>query len=153
MKLQAIEVEKDLQKLELGEIILFFTGNKSIRLVITENEAPKLVVKLKNEIYIFPLSEKGKAQELFDNSFVITQEIYNNSEKLKSFIENCDIDIRYEFKGANKYIKIDVENDGSFYWIYTNGWNNYYPMKNSFHIQTFKTEKGAKKSLIKYLGL
>jgi hypothetical protein len=153
MKLKAVDVVNDLKELQLGEVCLFSESSKSISLIIRENDTPQIAVKLKKEVHYFSFNERDKAQELFDKSFVITDDIYNNPDKLIDFIMNCEIDVRYRYSDSKRSIIIDTENDGTCYWIYSNGWNNSFPMKNANIIKTFKTEKGARLSLIKYLGL
>jgi hypothetical protein len=153
MHLIAQQVVNDLKTLKLGEVCLFSENNKSISLIIREDNAPRLMVKLKGEAHFFSLSEKDEAQELFDKAFVITDDIYNNPKKLVEFIKSCETGVRYKFSNDKRAIEIDVESDGTFHWIYSNDWRNAYPMKNANCIQTFKTDKGARLSLIKYLGL
>lgn len=154
MKLKAIDVVNDLKELQLGEIYLFFESSKSISLIVRENDTPQIAVKLKKEVHYFSFNERDKAQELFDKSFVINDDIYNNPDKFIDFIMNCEIDVRYRYSDSKRSIAIETEHDdGTFYWSYTNGWNNTYPMKNANYIKTFKTAKGARLSLINYLGL
>jgi hypothetical protein len=154
MKLTAVDVVNDLKELQLGEVCLFSESSKSISLIVRENDTPQIAVKLKKEVHYFSFNERDKAQELFDKSFVITDEIYNNPDKLIDFIMNCEVDVKYRYSDLKRSIQIDSKNDdGCFSWIYSNGWNNTFPMKNANYIQTFKTEKGARLSLIKHLGL
>jgi len=151
MKLKVVDVVNDLKSLELGEVYLFSEYRKSIYLNIREDNTPQLIVKLKNEVYYFSLSEKDKAQELFDKSFVITEDIYKDEEKLKEFILTCDTGVKYKYADGKRSIEIDEESDGTYHWTYSsNGWNKY-PMKNAHFIKTFKTDKGARLNLIKYL--
>lgn len=153
MKLKAVDVVNDLKALELGEVYLFSENSKSISLIIREDNTPQLLVKLKKELHYFSLNERDKAQELFNKAFVITDDIYNDHEKFIEFIKTCEAGVRYKFSDGKRAIEIDIESDGTFHWTYSNGWNNQYPMKNANYIKTFKTDMGARLSLIKYLGL
>ena len=153
MKLTAIDVVKDLKALEIGEVYLFGGSSKSVSLIIREDNTPQLAVKLKGSVHFFSLSEKDKAQELFDKAFVITEDIYNNHEKFIEFIKTCEVGVKYQFSDGKRAIEIDVERDGTYHWTYSNGWHNQFPMKNTNYIKTFKTDMGARRSLIKYLML
>lgn len=153
MKLKAVDVVNDLKALELGEVCLFSEGSKAIYLIIREDNTPQLLVRLRKKLHYFSLNERDKAQDLFDKAFVITDDIYNNHEKFIEFIKTCEVGVRYKFSDGKRAIQIDVESDGTFYWIYSNGWSNQFPMKNAYFIKTFKTDMGARLSLIKYLGL
>lgn len=151
MHLIAQQVTNDLKTLTLGEVFLFSEASKGISLIIREDNSPQLCVRLKKDLHYFTLTERDKAQELFDKAFVITDDIYNNPERLKEFILTCEAGVRYKYSDGKRAICIDVESDGTFHWIYGNGYNNSYPMKNAHFIKTFKTDKGARLNLIKYL--
>lgn len=155
MKLQVIDKSDNLLLLELGRIHLFSSGAKSMYLVISENEPPKILVLLKKSEYFFSLQEKKEAQELYDNAFVVPKEIHQDLEKLKDFILNCETSVLYSFELSEKQFEIDEHSNSEFHWSYK-GLNRYsftYPMRNLTYVQMFKTEKGAKRSLIKYLEL
>lgn len=153
MKLKIENSVPDLKQLELGEVYLFSEHSKSVLLIIREDNSPRIAVSLKNEVHYFSLNERDKAQELYEKSYVITDDIYKDNKKFIDFIKNCVAGVRYKYSDNKQYIEIDIDNDGTFHWTYSNRGINYYPMRNSQYIKTFKTEMGAKLSLIKYLGL
>jgi tetratricopeptide (TPR) repeat protein len=153
MKLTVFESVKDLTALELGEVNLFFDNNKSVSLIIREDNSPQLLVKLKNDLHYFSLNERDKAQELFDKAFVIDSDIYKNNDRFIEFIKNCEAGVRYKLSDGKRSIEIDVKSDGTYSWTYGYEWLHFYPMKNKDYIKTFKTDMGARLSLIRYLNL
>ena len=118
--------------------------------MIKEDSAPQLAVRLKKDVHYFSLNERDKAQELCDKAFVIKDD---DNANLIDFIKTCEAGIRYKFPDGIRAIEIDIEHDGTFCWTYSNGIWNSYPMKNANCVKTFKTDMGARRSLIKYLDL
>jgi hypothetical protein len=154
MHLIAQQTVPDLTKLELGEVRLFSGDSKSVSLVIKEDGAPLIAVKVKKETHYFTLNERAKAQELFDKANVITEEVCNNPEKFIEFIKTCDAGVRYRYFDGRRAIEIENDGDGgTYYWSYSDGFRHSYPLAAANRIKTFKTDRGARLSLIKYLRL
>ena len=142
----------DLTKLELREIYLFGENSKSVYWILSDDKDTQLSVRLKKVDNFFSMAQKAEAQTFYNAAFTIKKEIYDNPEKMVEFIKSCEVGVRYKYDDDKRAIEIDIEDNG-FHWTYSNGWQNSYPMKNAHYIKIYKTDMGARLSLIKYLGL
>lgn len=128
MHLIVQQESRDLNKLELGEVFLFREQQKSISLLLKEDNLPRIVVTLKKEKQYFFFNEKDKAQELYDKAFVIAEDVYKDPKKFSDFIKTCEIDVNYKY-ASNKAIKIELDSDGTYSWTHTNGYQYSFPLE------------------------
>jgi hypothetical protein len=154
MKLILEKSIKSLLELEITPIVLLYQKGKSIVLNIHTDKIPVLTVNYNNGLTIdFPLDKKETAQKFFDSLYFVPKEISDDNLKLKELILNMQLDCHYYFEDYG-YKNFEVCSDRLGYsWSMTRKSFGYvYPLKGNM-AQRFKTEVGARKSLINYLNL
>ena len=78
------------------------------------------------------------------------------SEQIKKLVENAKVNTSIKLAGlAYESFTIDLDKEGMFCWTLIPSRRSLpvFPMKDSQYVKEFKTEKGAKRNLIKYLGV
>jgi hypothetical protein len=156
MKLKVVDNDNNLESLQLEDIYLFGKHGASVYLHLSVGNVIQILVKEKAKQTFYHIDHKKEAQEYYDSLFVVTFEVCRDKEKLKEFILNCETECTYKLNGLS-YESFSVDsrfsNDTPYSWSLRGRIMNVYPMKDRTYVKGFKTELGAKRSLIKYLDL
>jgi hypothetical protein len=156
MKLRPVDTLPNLEALELEDIYLFGKHGANVYLHLSIGNVLQILIKENKKQSFFHLDQKKEAQEYYDSLFVVPLEVCQDKEKLKEFILNCETECTYKLNGLT-YQSFTIEskfsNDTPFSWSLRGRITNVYPMKDRTYVKGFKTEIGAKRSLIKYLDL
>ena len=154
MKLILEKSIKSLVELETTPILLLYQRGKSVVLNIYTDKTSMLTVNYNNGEFIeFPLDQKEEAQKFFDSLYFVPKEISDDNLKLKELILNMRLNCHYNFEDYT-YRNLEVCIDKLGYsWNITNKTSGYASPLKGRMVQRFKTDAGARKSLINYLNL
>jgi len=145
----------ELDTAKLDRIHLFGSYGKGVYLNIRLDDSPQIVVRSRKGEAFFYLDQLEQAQSAYDALYTVPEDVPKDKAKFKQFILDADLDAYYKFIDSRyESFNISTEREG-FSWSlnYVGSPLATYPMRNANYVKVFKTEIGAKQSLIKYLGL